>query len=126
MLSVSRQIEAPAAALWSLLVDVSTWPEWGPSVADVELSTSTLGAGSRGRVRTAVGLWLPFEVTGFDPGSRWSWSVSGIPATSHSVRATGTGRCRVSFGVPWWAPAYLPVCAVALRRLDALATIPSD
>ncbi|KAA8946909.1 MAG: SRPBCC family protein, partial [Mycobacterium sp.] len=31
---------------------------------------------------------------------------------------------RVTFGVPWWAGAYLPVCAVALRRIDQLLTRP--
>ena len=121
MLSVSREVAAPAERLWSLLVEVSAWSSWGPSVAEVDLATALIGPGSTGRVRTAVGIWLPFEITDFEPGTSWSWAVAGLPATTHTVRATSTGACTVTFGVPWWAPAYLPVCALALRRLDTLA-----
>jgi hypothetical protein len=28
----------------------------------------------------------------------------------------------VSFGVPIWAPVYLTVCAIALKRIEDLAT----
>ncbi len=118
-------MDAPAVRLWELLVDVSRWPEWGPSVAGVELPTPSIEAGSRGRVRTAVGAWLPFEITSFEPGSSWAWSVAGVPATGHEVRPVA-GGCVVTFTVPWWAPAYLPVCLVALRRLESLAESRSD
>ena len=67
-----------------------------------------------------LGPALPFTVTEFVPGRRWSWRVAGIPATSHEVVAEGGGS-RVTFGVPLWAPAYLAVCAIALRRLERLA-----
>jgi hypothetical protein len=40
-----------------------------------------------------------------------------VHATEHSVTATGPSRCRVEMSVPWWAPAYLGVVAVALRRI---------
>ena len=121
MLSVSRDVAAPAERLWSLLVDVTVWPSWGPSVAEVDLPTELIEPGSAGRVRTAVGVWLPFEITAFEPGTSWSWSVAGVPATTHTVRATTAGACAVTFAVPWWASGYLPVCALALRRLDELA-----
>jgi len=125
VLSVSRRIAAPPERLWELLVDVATWPDWGPSVAGIELATATIGPGSRGVVRTAVGASLPFEVTSFEAtsfesGRSWAWSVAGVPATGHEVRAA-EGGCVVTFTVPWWAPAYLPVCALALRRLEGLA-----
>ena len=45
----------------------------------------------------------------------------GIPATGHRV-IPQDGGCLVTFTVPWWAPAYLPVCALALRRIERLAT----
>jgi hypothetical protein len=31
--------------------------------------------------------------------------------------------CRVTFGVPIWAPAYLAVCALALKRIEDLAVV---
>jgi len=116
---VSRDIAAPAEVMWELLVDVRRWPEWGPSVRHATLATSRLGLGSRGTVRTVIGLELPFEVTRFEEGRSWSWSVAGCPATDHVVEARGPAS-RVAFGVPWIARPYLVVCRVALRRLDKL------
>lgn len=120
MASLSRTIAAEPAAVWGLLVDLDAWPRWGPSVAGASLDGDRLQLGSRGTVRTAVGVSLPFEVTRFEEGRRWAWSVAGVPATDHRVRPTAHG-CEVTFGVPWWAPGYLAVCALALRRIERLA-----
>ncbi len=86
-----------------------------------ELDTPRLSAGSRGRVQTAAGLWLPFEVTRFEDGRSWSWEVGGIPATDHAVKPVNGRSSQAAFGVPWVATPYLGVCAIALRRLDRLA-----
>ncbi len=77
-------------------------------------------AGSRGRVWTPFRLALPFEITEFDENHSWAWHVAGIAATRHELKPEGDG-VRVAFSVPWWAPAYLPVCAIALTRIDVLA-----
>ena len=138
--SVSRRIAASAEDVWALLTDTGTWPAWGPSVTGVEPAGNPAGPpagpasgpiaetaagglvpGSHGRVRTVLGPALPFTVTAYEPGRYWSWSVAGIPATGHRV-VPQDGGCLVTFTVPWWAPAYLPVCAVALRRIERLAT----
>lgn len=120
---VDREISAPPAVVWRLLVDVEDWPRWGPSVRRAALDDggTHIGAGAQGTVWTAVGMPLRFAITDFEPGRRWAWTVAGVPATGHEVIATPAG-CRVGFSVPWWAPAYLPVCAVALRTIDRLAT----
>ena len=149
--SVSRRIAAPAEDVWALLTDTGTWPAWGPSVTGVEpagipaghpagpapgpapvtasgpgpgvepAAPGVLARGSRGRVRTVLGAALPYTVTAFEPGRYWAWSVAGIPATGHRVLPQD-GGCLVTFTVPWWAPFYLPVCALALRRIERLAT----
>jgi hypothetical protein len=75
----------------------------------------------RGRVQTATGLWLPFEITHWEPERAWTWRVAGVPATGHRVEPLGPQRCRVSFLIPRWAPFYRPVCRSALRRIAALA-----
>jgi uncharacterized protein YndB with AHSA1/START domain len=118
--SVSRVMPVDPAVAWDLLVDPARWPEWGPSVRAVDLPEGRLRAGSTGRVRTAVGFWVPFEVTGFDEGRSWAWKVAGVPATTHTVEAVADG-CRVSFGVPTVAAPYALVCRAALARIEDLA-----
>lgn len=96
----------------------------GASIDTGSNSTGELRLGTRGTVRTAAGVSLPFVITHFEDGRCWAWSVAGVPATDHRVEPT-PGGCRVTFGVPWWAPAYLAICALALRRLEKLATRPA-
>ncbi len=121
--SVDRFIPASPTAVWRVLVDVGEWPRWGPSVrrATLDDGTTELSAGARGTVWTAVGVPMPFIVNDFRPGQWWSWTVAGVPATGHEVTAV-EGGCRVRFEVPWWAGAYLPVCAVALARIEKMVT----
>ena len=118
---VGRDIMVPPAAVWRLLTDVQEWPRWGPSVRRAALDDggSELSAGAQGTVWTAVGLPVRFTITDFDPGRRWAWTVAGVAATGHEVIAI-PGGCRVRFDVPWWAVAYLPVCAAALTKIEAL------
>lgn len=124
--SISRTIAAPPDVAWRLLTDLDAWAQWGPSVAGASIdagsnSTGELRLGTRGTVQTVAGVSLPFEVTHFEDGRRWAWNVAGVPATDHRVEPTTSGGCTVTFGVPWWAPAYLAVCAIALRRIERLA-----
>ncbi len=118
---VDRHIDVPPEAVWKLLIDVREWPRWGPSVRSAELDSGgrQLHPGAKGTVWTVAGVRLPFTVTEFDAGHRWTWAVAGVPATGHQVTGTADG-CRVRFEVPWWAMAYLPVCAAALVRIDRL------
>lgn len=121
MWSVARVVAAPPERLWALLIDLDAWPRWGPTVTGAELTDVTsLGLGAHGRVRTLAGVTLPFEVTAYDEGRSWAWRVAGVPATTHEVEPHPDG-CRVRFGVPTWAPGYLVVCTLALRRLEDLA-----
>lgn len=119
--SVDRRIGAPTATVWAVLTDTDQWPLWGPSVRRAELHAggTRLTAGAHGTVWTAVGVALPFRITDFEPGRRWGWTVAGVPATGHEVTAV-SGGCRVRFETPWWATAYLPVCAAALARIEKL------
>lgn len=123
--SVDRVIPATAPVVWRLLTDVREWPAWGPSVRKAVLDDggTHLSAGARGMVWTVAGVRMPFHITEFVPEHRWSWSVAGVTATGHQLTPAGQG-CRVSFEVPWWATAYLPVCAIGLDRLAKRAQAP--
>jgi hypothetical protein len=117
---VSRPVKASANTVWDLLVDLEAWPRWGLTVARAELDGELLTLGAAGRVWTPVGVALPFVITEFVPGVRWAWSVAGVPATKHGVDPHGDGA-RVWMSAPVWAPAYLPVLEIALRRIEGMA-----
>lgn len=119
-LTVARTVQVDPAVVWELLVDTSRWPEWGPSVSDVDLPGGRIGPGAAGRVRTAVGMWLPFRVSEFHDGRSWSWRVAGIAATTHGIDPV-PGGCRVTFGTPIAAAPYALVCSEALRRIERIA-----
>lgn len=116
-----RIVPAPAGEVWRLLTDPAAWPRWGPTVRHAEADAAEIGPGVRGVVSTVGGVRLPFEITGFETGRRWSWRVAGVAATDHVVEPISQGSCRVAFGVPWPAAPYLAVCHVALARLERMA-----
>lgn len=118
-LVVSQHIDDPSEQVWDLLVDTEQWPDWGPSVCDVESSSRYISRGTTGRVQVPGGLWVPFEVT-VSENMRWEWDVARIPATGHHVRPRGEA-CTAGFEVPLYAAGYVPVCKRALSRLAELA-----
>jgi uncharacterized protein YndB with AHSA1/START domain len=113
---VSRRVAASPEDVWELLTSTRTWTQWGPSVTAVDPVDTVLSQGLHGRVRTPLGLWLPFRVTHFEPHQSWAWSVLGFPATSHRIDSV-PGGCRVTFGVSVLAIPYLLICRLALRRI---------
>jgi uncharacterized protein YndB with AHSA1/START domain len=123
MLAVDRYIAAPPSVVWNVLVDLDAWPQWGPTVSAARLDPpyTRLELGVTGSVRTSLGLAAPFTVTEFEAGRHWAWKVAGIPATHHRVEPADGGT-RASMAAPFWAAAYLSVCAIALRRIDAIST----
>lgn len=116
-LRIGSDIDAPAQIVWDLLTDTWQWPVWGPSILSVDSPDRHVRSGSRGRVRTVVGVWLPYEVTHVVPGRSWDWRVAGVPSTGHEVHAIAADRCRVVFTIPWLAAPYAAVVKLALGRL---------
>ena len=123
MLAIDKLIAAPATAAWDVLVDLDAWPIWGPTVSGARLDHPhiELALHATGTVHTSLGFSVPFVITEFEPGRHWAWQVAGIPATHHRVEPVGDSS-RVSMAVPSWAGPYLAVCALALRRIDAMLT----
>lgn len=122
-LEVRRAVDVPTAAAWDLLVETDRWPEWGPSVTDVDFDGDRIFEGASGRVRLPGGVWLPFEVDSFrapaeDSPGRWTWRIREIPATGHRVERITAQRCRVVFELPLLAAGYAPVCYRALDRIE--------
>jgi hypothetical protein len=114
-------INADLDRVWDLLTRFEYWPAWGTTVRSVTSPSTRVEPGATGRVRTILGFWLPFAMTGVVEHASWHWRVAGIPATGHDVRRTGTGITRVEFTVPWPAAPYLVAMHASLRRLKRLA-----
>jgi uncharacterized protein YndB with AHSA1/START domain len=128
-LAVRISINATPGRVWRLLTDTHQWPRWGPSVQRVESPNRFIEKGDRGRVKTAAGVWLPFEITEFEPERYWAWKVAGVRATGHRVEPLGdegsdpeeSGGCRLIFEVPSIAFPYLSVCRWAAERIRTMA-----
>jgi hypothetical protein len=125
-LEVARSVDADPDRVWTVLTDTELWPRWGPSVTDVECSDRFVREGSTGRVRTPVGIWLPFTVrTCAD--RRWTWDVARLPATGHRVEGRDGGRRALAvFELPVLAAGYAPVCRRALGRIAEIAEESDD
>lgn len=121
MMQVSRVINASRVRVWEILIDTWLWPVWGPSVAQVESPSRYLTGGLRGRVKTAVGIWLNFEVSEFTVLQSWRWRVAGLPATVHRLRYLDENCCELTFELPLLAFPYALICQQALHRIDRLA-----
>ncbi|MGD8542214.1 MAG: SRPBCC family protein [Desulfobacteraceae bacterium] len=119
-LNYTKCFNVPLDRIWRLITDTHTWPHWGPSVRAVDCTERFLRAGSSGRIRTPMGIWVPFVVESFEPEHFWDWRVAGVPATGHRVESVGPNRSRLTFTVPVWALGYGLVCRLALMRIDRL------
>ena len=119
-IAVGRDVDAPPERTARALRDTRRWPDWSPSVRDVESADRYVETGTTGRVRVA-GAWVPFRVTAATR-LRWDWEVARVPATGHRVdRYAGEpDRCRAVIEVPLIAAPYVPVCRRALDRFAAL------
>lgn len=119
-LLVGREYDVPASLLWEILTDTRQWPLWGPSLTQVECSDRFITVGSSGRVRTVLGIWLPFTITGFKHMQYWGWRIGRFNATGHQLTLLQPERCRLTFSMPWWAAPYLVVCFIALQRIKKI------
>jgi len=117
----SIEVGAAVDEVWRLISEFEQWPAWGPTVLAVESDATAVGPGVTGRVKTAAGFWLPFEITEVEPGRSWNWKVAGIPATGHRVESLGDGSGRVEFTAPIVIYPYVVVLRRGLRRLKELA-----
>jgi hypothetical protein len=116
-IEVCRDMRVSCDAVWDIITDTTRWVEWGPSIIAVECQDRYIHKGSRGRVKTAIGVWVHYKITDFDEGKYWSWRVFGIPATGHRIETKGEGICRLVFEMPFLAAPYAYVCKTALERI---------
>jgi hypothetical protein len=118
--SVSRHYHASSQELWRFLTDTTIWPMWGPTVRAVRCSERFIRKGSVGKVRTPIGVWVPFVITEYDDLHFWAWKVAGIRATGHRVIAQSDHSCRLVFELPVYGLPYALICRRANANLARL------
>ncbi len=119
-IEIHREIAASRQQLWNIITDTEKWCRWGPSVVEVDCVMQQITAGSSGRVKTVVGVWLPFVITEYKESYYWRWKIGPVEATGHRLTKIADNKCLLAFDMPWWAAFYLPVCYLALQRIEDL------
>ncbi|MGH3097175.1 MAG: SRPBCC family protein [Streptosporangiales bacterium] len=80
----SVTVEAPARAVWDVLVDVERWPDWTESMTSVErLDDGPLKVGSTARITQPKMRPAVWTVTELEPGRSFTWE-----STNPGVRVT--------------------------------------
>lgn len=119
-ISICKTIDRPAEMVWDIITDTRYWPTWGPSIVDVNCIDRRIKQGSKGSVKTALMVWLPFTITTFIDLKSWSWRIGPFNATGHTISSSDDCSCTLCFDMGWWAFAYVPICWIALRKIDKL------
>jgi len=108
---------------WDRYVVLARWSSWAPQISGVDADAERLQPGLTGRVRTSVGLKVPFVITDVDAAAMtWSWIVGAGPVRHtlhHAIAPRGSGT-RATLAIEGAAPlvtAYAPLAWWALRRL---------
>ena len=114
---------AAPAVCWERYAALSQWATWAPHISVVDADADRLQTGLSGRVRTSVGLSVPFVITDVDASAMtWSWIawVGPVRLTlHHAITARRTGA-RASLAIEGPGPivtAYAPLAWWALRNL---------
>ena len=115
----SIQIDAPAARVWDVMIDVERWPEWTTSVSSLRrLDAAPFGPGSRVRIKQPRLPPSELHVTRFDPGREFVWTAANLGLrvdASHAIAPVGSGVL-VTLGVRFHGPVGL-IVALLTRRL---------
>jgi len=120
-MQVTKIINAPLEKVWDVLTDTWQWPIWGPSVSRVDCPQRYIYSGLQGRIKTAFGLWVTFEITNCEAPVSWDWKVSGVAATGHRLKKLTDSSCELNFELPFVAFPYALVCRQAANRIARLA-----
>jgi uncharacterized protein YndB with AHSA1/START domain len=116
----SIEIDAPAAVVWDVFVDVERWAAWTASVERiVALDGPGIDIGKRFEIKQPRLPKLVWEVTDVDPGVAWTWrqhSPGGTTLASHEVIPQPGGTTLVRQQIDQRGPIGVTVGAL-MRRL---------
>lgn len=105
MIHGTAEIDAPAATVWDVWTGVADWSRWSSTTRSTRLLSadgSGFGLGSRVRIHQSQLPANVWEVTVWEPVTRFVWVArqSGITTTAtHDLEDLGDGRTRVHASV---------------------------
>lgn len=78
LLTEHRQnIDAPCEKVWQETIDIESWPEWAPTINEVQrLDSGPFGLGSRARLKQPAQPETVWKVTEFEDGSYFAWEAT--------------------------------------------------
>ena len=116
----SVEIDAPAAIVWDVFVDLERWPEWTTSVERiVPIEGRAIEIGKRFGIKQPRMPNLVWEVTAVEPGVSWTWrqrSPGGTTLATHEVAPQADDRTLVRQRIDQRGPVGVTV-GVLMRRL---------
>ena len=74
----SRETSAPAEKVWQIWTDTSTWGEWNPNVATMDMPPP-IALGKEGVMNTRAGQHHQMKVVDFQSGRSFTLETSVIP-----------------------------------------------
>jgi len=107
LFQTTRHIDAPPETVGEVLFDVVRWPEWTPTIDDVErLDEGPFRVGSRAKVRQPKLPRAEWQVTELVDGRSFTWEATGPGMRTigrHEVVADGDGS-RVTLSIEQTGP----------------------
>jgi uncharacterized membrane protein len=92
---VSLHIDAPASTVWRHLMDVERWPDWAPTVTEVErLDDGPLDVGTRIRAKQPKLLPMVWHVSELESDRVFGWRTGNAGAAAiatHSLAPREAG-----------------------------------
>lgn len=85
--SRSRETTAPAARVWEIWSDTSTWDSWNPDVSSMEPGRP-LELGAETTMHTKDGRHHRMRVVALEPGRKFSLQTSPVPLSKFTFTCT--------------------------------------
>jgi uncharacterized membrane protein len=102
------EIAASTDAVWALTMDVEHWPDLTPTITSIQrLGDEPFGVGSEARIKQPRMPAMRWRVTGFQPGSDFTWETRSPGArtvASHRITPTPDGRSTVTLTINQMGP----------------------
>ena len=119
MLKAYADASASVQQVWTVLADVTSWPEQLSTFTSVtQVEGDGLVEGARYRVRQPGLPPATYEVLALTDGESFTWSAAspGITTTATHVVTAGANGARLELGIEWLGLLARPVALLAARR----------